>query len=141
MVVDFSELRKITPVGMSLLAALKARGRVEFDGLAQCSILPYLQRMDFLRLCGIDEFEESFSRHPAAGKFVPLEEIGIDVLGTGSRVAGCLAPGGEDFDHELADLYDFCWYVFTELGNNVRQHGIRVNLRARLRAHPATSGS
>ena len=40
----------------------------------------------------------------------------------GTDLAGCLAPGGEDYGHPLCHLYDLSWYVLTETANNVRQH-------------------
>lgn len=48
----------------------------------------------------------------------------------GHELAACLAPGGEDFDHPLASLYDLAWYVFTEIANNARQHSLGMGYAA-----------
>ncbi len=37
-------------------------------------------------------------------------------------MALCLAPGGDDYENPLSDLYALVWYVLTETANNVRQH-------------------
>lgn len=124
--VDLSALRRITPAGLVALVATVLRWRnehraVRFDGLAICPITGYLQRMDVLAACGI-ELPETFQRHEAHGRFVPVRLIDHRVDEMGTELAGCLAPGGEDYDHPLNDLHDLAWYVLTEVANNVRQH-------------------
>ena len=56
---NFSELRRVTPAGLAALAATVVRWRREnhpitFEGLKECSILGYLQRMDLFKICGFD---------------------------------------------------------------------------------------
>lgn len=40
----------------------------------------------------------------------------------GAQIAACIAPGGEDYEHPNAGLYDAAWYLVTEMANNVQQH-------------------
>jgi hypothetical protein len=124
--IDFSELRRVTPAGLTTLVATVVRWRrehrqVELTGLRECPILEYLQRMDVLKACGV-EMTEKFARHESKGRFVPVRLIDVDVTELGRQMAGCLAPGGEDYDHPMAGLYDFSNYVITEIANNTRQH-------------------
>lgn len=123
---DLSDLRRVTPAGLVSLVATVVRWRqegrpVRFLGLRQCRIVGYLQRMDVLSKCGV-ELPEVFRRHESAGRFVPVRLIEHPVEEMGTVISACLAPGGEDYDHPLAGLYDFSFYVFTEIANNVRQH-------------------
>lgn len=123
---DFTELRRVSPAGLVALsariAAWRSQGRTILEhNLAACPILPYLQRMDVLSSCGFS-LPESLTRHEAKGRFVPVRAIDHHVNDMGSEMALCVAPGGDDFEHTLAGLYDLVWYVLTEMGNNVRQH-------------------
>jgi hypothetical protein len=77
--------------------------------------------MDLFKTCGV-EIKETFQRHEAAGRFVPVRIIDHQVDKMGTDLAACLAPGGEDYDHSMSHLYDLSWYVLTEIANNVRQH-------------------
>jgi hypothetical protein len=125
-VLDFSGLRRVTPAGLVGLVATVLRWRrehraVTFQGLPACAITGYLQRMDVFATCGV-ELPENFLRHEAKGRFVPVRILDHRVDEMGHELAMCLAPGGEDYGHALADLYDLAWYVFTETANNVRQH-------------------
>ncbi|ACB76288.1 STAS domain-containing protein [Opitutus terrae] len=125
-VIDFSALRRVSPAALAALssrvAAWRLRGIViQAVGLERCSILGYLQRMDVLAVCGFN-LPEMFSRHDARGRFVPVRVIDHRVQEMGSEMALCVAPGGDDWEHPLAGLYDLVWYVLTEMGNNVRQH-------------------
>lgn len=125
-VLDFSGLRRVTPAGLVALVATVLRWRrehhpVTFQGLQACAITGYLQRMDVFATCGVP-LPENFRRHEARGRFVPVRIIDHRVVEMGNDLATCLAPGGEDFGHAMADLYDLAWYVFTETANNVRQH-------------------
>lgn len=66
---DFSALRRVSPVALAALVATvnrwKKEGRqVDFLGLAECVITGYLQRMDALKACGV-EIPEGFHRHEA----------------------------------------------------------------------------
>ena len=123
---DFSALRWVSPAGLVALAATVKHWqsqhvhRVQFEGIQQCPILGYLQRMDLLRICGVSSTEE-FERHPSHGRFVPVRPI-VDVDAISKDVAACLAPGGDDLEHPASQLYDLAAYVIGELGANVRQH-------------------
>ena len=124
--IDFSELRRVTPAGLTSLVATVVRWRrehrkVELNGLPDCPILEYLQRMDVLTACGVD-MSEQFVRRESKGRFVPVKLVDVDVTELGKGMAGCLAPGGEDYEHPMAGLYDFSNYVITEIANNARQH-------------------
>lgn len=105
----------------SVIGWRRKHRRVEFCGLRECAILGYLQRMDLLSACGIP-MPEGFERREASGRFVPVRLIEQDVTQLGRDMAGCLAPGGEDYDHPMAGLYDVANYVITEIANNTRQH-------------------
>jgi anti-sigma regulatory factor (Ser/Thr protein kinase) len=122
----FCFLRRVTPAGLVALVATVVRWRrehhpVAFAGLAGCPITGYLQRMDVLALCAVDA-PESFQRHDARGRFVPARFIDHRVDEMGTDLAECIAPGGEDYEHPLSDLYSLAWFVLTETANNVRQH-------------------
>jgi hypothetical protein len=124
--IDFSNLRRVTPGGLTALVATvvrwrRAHRRVEMLGLRECPIVEYLQRMNVLKACGVD-MPENFVRHQSKGRFVPVTLIDVDVTELGRQMAGCLAPGGEDYDHPMAGLYDLSNYVITEIANNTRQH-------------------
>lgn len=124
--VDFTGLRRVSPAGLVALVAAVRRWQAEqsrhvlFAGLEQCSIRSYLQRMDVLHLVGL-EWSEEFGRRDARGRFVPVQGI-VDVEALSRDVAMCLAPGGDEYGHELSPLYDLAAYVMGELGANVRQH-------------------
>jgi anti-sigma regulatory factor (Ser/Thr protein kinase) len=124
--VDFGNLRRITPAGLvSLAAAITAWRKngceLEFVGLSKCLIRDYLARMDLFKWADVD-VDEKFERRESKGRFVPIQNISHKVEEMGDAIAGCLAPGGEDYDHPLASLYDLIWYAWTEVANNVRQH-------------------
>lgn len=123
---DFSGLRRVSPAALVALTAQvdawRKRGVLVFPaGLPACPILGYLQRMDVLAACGFSR-PETFARHDAKGRFVPVRPVDHRVEEMGSEMALCVAPGGDEFDHPLAGPYDLVWYVLTEMGNNVRQH-------------------
>lgn len=125
-IIDFSQVRRITPVGLVTLAASITRWHrnhvaVLYEGIIECQIRDYLQRMDLFKVIGFD-MNETFTRHNSRGRFVPVRLIDHRVDEIGYDIALCLAPGGDDYGHPLCGLYDVVWYVFTELGNNVRQH-------------------
>ena len=125
-VLDFSTVRRVSPAGLVALVATVKRWqgsrprRVRFEGVEQCPIVGYLQRMDVLRMCGV-ELAEAFERRPPHGRFVPVQAI-VDVDAMSRDVAACLAPGGDDYDNPLSSVYDLTAYVLGELGANVRQH-------------------
>jgi hypothetical protein len=131
---DFSGLRRVTPAGLTSLVATVVRWRrehrkVELSGLPDCPILEYLQRMDVLKACGVD-MSEQFVRRESKGRFVPVKLVDVDVTELGKEMAGCLAPGGEDYGHPMAGLYDFSNYVITEIANNARQHSAGLGYAA-----------
>jgi hypothetical protein len=125
-VVDISELRRVTPAALVALAARvngwKRSGRsVSFFGEADCPISSYLRRMDLFSACGTLGPNGSYSASEA-GKFVPVRQIEPDTNKMGDEIASCIAPGGEEYDHPMAHLHSLAFYVFTEVANNVRQH-------------------
>lgn len=92
-VVDFSKLRRVTPAGLVALTATvigwrRNHRRVAFQGLRECAITGYLQRMDLLKACGIT-IPEGFVRHEARGRFVPVRLVDQDVTQLGRDMAGC----------------------------------------------------
>lgn len=127
LLIDFTYLQRVSPAGLAALTAFMARRErnrlaTNVVGLENCGIRDYLRRMNLLRLCGWEYEEESFERRDPKGRFVPLEEIPHRVDDLGDQVASCIAPGGEDYEHPNAGLYDTAWYLITEMANNVRQH-------------------
>jgi hypothetical protein len=123
---DFAGLRRVSPGALVALVAtvtrwLRQRRKVNFLNLEQCAITGYLQRMDVLRSIGAD-LPENFRRHESRGRFVPVQLVDHDVEKMGHDMAACMAPGGDDYEHPHASLYDLAWYVFTETANNARQH-------------------
>lgn len=127
LLIDFSQLQRVSPAGLASLAAFairRTRNRLTTHavGLETCGIRDYLRRMNLLHLCGWEREDENFVRHDPYGRFVPLEEIPHQVDDLGAQVASCIAPGGEDYEHPNAGLYDTAWYLITEMANNVRQH-------------------
>jgi hypothetical protein len=125
--IDFSGLQRVSPAGLAALTAFvagrkQARLTTTVTGLDVCGIRGYLSRMNLLRLCGWEPEDEAFARNDPRGRFVPLAEIPPRVDDLGHQIAECIAPGGEDYEHSNADLYDTAWYLVTEMANNVRQH-------------------
>ena len=132
--VDFSLLRRVVPASIVSLAAMvnlweKQGRKVQFSGISECQILGYLQRMDLLKSCGVT-LKESFQRHDARGRFVPVKAVSQPIEAMAQEVAICLAPGGEEYDHPLSGLFDTIAYVLTEVGNNIRQHSSGVGFAA-----------
>lgn len=126
---DFEGLHRVSPAGLAALTAWRkhrtAKGfSTHATGLNQCPIKSYLQRMNLLTLCEWDSPTEDFQRRDETNRFIPLEAISHQVEELGDRFASCIAPGGEDYEHQLAGLYDTSWYLITELANNVRQHSM-----------------
>jgi hypothetical protein len=77
--------------------------------------------MDVFQTCGID-VAERLTRHDARGRFFPVRLVDHRTEEMGNQMAACLAPGGEEYEHPLAGLYDLSYYVLTEVANNIRQH-------------------
>src|SRR5438105_1154767 len=92
-IINFAELRRVSPAGLVSLTARARRwvheGRkVTFRNLRKCPISGYLQRMDLFKACGV-AVEEKFERHDAVGRFVPVRRIEVDVEAMGSEMALC----------------------------------------------------
>jgi ABC-type transporter Mla MlaB component len=107
-VLDFSQLRRVTSAGLTALTSSVIGWRrdhrpVEFRRLRECAIIGYLHRMDLLDACGV-RLSESFQRHEVRGRFVPVRLVDHDVTQLGREMTGCLAPGGEDYDHPVKPL-------------------------------------
>jgi transcription initiation factor TFIIIB Brf1 subunit/transcription initiation factor TFIIB len=135
LLVDFSDLQRVSPAGLAALTAFMARRErnrltTNVAGLERCGIRDYLSRMNLLRRCGWEHGEESFERRDSSGRFVPLEEIPHRVEDLGAQIAACIAPGGEDYGNSNAGLYDAAFYLITEMANNVRQHSRGVGFVA-----------
>ncbi len=83
----------------------------------------YLNRMDFFRQCNLP-VDENFSRHPPAGRFLPITQIrSTDSDKQASFVADFFVPEQIDSDDpEKTGIYDYICYAFSELINNVIQH-------------------
>ena len=121
-------LKRVTPAGLVLLTAWITKRAdkgysTEFVNIEECEIKGYLQRMDLLSACGERGIEENFLRHDSAKRFVEIREIEHDTDKLAEETADVIAPGGDDYDHENAGLWDAAKYLITELANNVRQHG------------------
>ena len=52
----------------------------------------------------------------------PIETPVVETFARKRDLRGCIAPGGEDYEHPNAGLYDAAWYLVTEMANNVQQH-------------------
>jgi hypothetical protein len=137
--IDFSNLEHVTPVFLAAVTATvhrwEAYGRsVVFSGLQQCEITGYLQRMDFLKQCGI-ELAEGFKRRDPRKRFVPVRLVETPVEDLAKEIAACFALGGDDYDHPNAGFYDFLVYAVTEMGNNIRQHSSGTGFTAVQSSH------
>lgn len=124
--INFSRLKRISPASMASIAAFVAKRRKKrletlAIGTENCKIINYLRRMNLMRLCEWEMGEESFIRHDPAGSFLPLEPIHeVEVIS--NRIAACIAPGGDEYAHMNAGLYDAAFYLISEIANNVKQH-------------------
>ncbi len=128
--VDFSLLRRITPAGLVAITAWinyrKSKNYfTDVSSISDCPIITYLQRMDLLTCCGIETDDEGFTRRSEKGRFIPLCPIPVDTESLGVKIADIIAPGGDEYGHPNAGLWDAAWYLITELANNVRQHSQR----------------
>lgn len=124
--VDFTNLKFASPGALVALACTVARwqGRqipVNFSGINSCTITNYLKRMNLFRILG-QTLPENFRRHNPSSRFFPLQRVDEDVGQMGTAIADCIAPGGDEWDHPMADMHSLAWYVLTEIGNNIRQH-------------------
>jgi len=124
---DFANLARVSPAGLVALTSLVAhRNRrnlaTQFAGFEKCGIASYLRRMDLPTQCGLSSEGGAESVRDPKGRFIPLEEIDHRVERIGSAFADIFAPGGDDYGHANAGLYDTAYYLITEIANNVRQH-------------------
>ena len=127
LILDFSSLRRVSPAGLATLAAFVARRRKHLlpthpEGLDDCVIRDYLRRMNLNSLCDWEQGEETFNRLDPAGMFVSLQPISHKVEELCNEIASCIAPGGDEYLHPNAGLYDTAFYLISEMANNVRQH-------------------
>lgn len=123
---DFQNLKRVTPAAMVAIVSTVQRWKrnkkaVIFSNIHSCQITAYLQRMDFFRCCDV-ELPETFHRRQPDGRFVPVRYVDHSTEQLGTEMAECLAPGGGEYGHPMADLFDLLFYVVTETANNVRQH-------------------
>jgi len=138
--IDFRALRRITPAGLVALTSFVQYRTFKglsttCDNIEDCSILGYLQRMNFFKSAGLRELPEGFTRHSCDRKFYPVTPITGDTEVLGTDIANIIAPGGDDYDNPNAGLWDAAFYLVTELANNVRQHGLRPGFVAAQSTH------
>lgn len=83
----------------------------------------YLNRMDFFKQGNLP-INEEFSRHPPAGRFLPITQIaGANSNQLATEVAEFFAPEQAELDDpNFTGIYDYIWFAFSELINNVMQH-------------------
>lgn len=100
------------------LHELAAGRRIEFRGPA--AALGYLSRMDVFRHLGFQEFDESFERHPEAGRFIPVCLVANedDVAGASNAICDLVL---HQFDNAADFLPAMEWSVY-EIVDNVRLH-------------------
>ncbi len=131
LVLDFQNVQFYVPAALTWLLGMIGRWRqvgrqVEFAHLEMCPCLGYLQRMDFFAMSGAC-LPESFRRHDASGRFVPLCKVDGNLSGkvdtVCSQLAACVFPElAESDDPEIAGPFDMLQYAASELINNVIQH-------------------
>lgn len=129
--VDFQDARFYMPGALTALLAavqgwVRAGRRVSFVNALNAPAFRYLQRMDFFKLSGVD-LPESFMRHDARGRFVPLHRVDgslarkVDQLS--QQIASCIFPAQADLDDpERTGSFDIVAYAVSELMNNIIQH-------------------
>ncbi|MCC5913553.1 MAG: hypothetical protein JJU46_04180, partial [Balneolaceae bacterium] len=147
---DFAEVEFYIPAAwvslLALIKKLKSEGvDVTFENLdKESDLFRYLQRIDFLKNCGLD-YPENFKRREQGHRFVPIKTINrknlhgsLSTTNTSelsSEVAKCLAPEEaqyiessnsaeefENYDETKTSLLDFIEYSVSELSNNVLAH-------------------
>ena len=122
---DFSDLARITPAGLTAIAATVLRWRRQGKEVET----PRFRRVGSPDIfsgwicCGYAGFDSgTFSATRIQRTIRSSSAIDHRVEEMGHSMAACLAPGGEEYDHPLSDLYELAWYVLTETANNARQH-------------------
>ena len=99
---------------------LRGKRRIRLLNHQTCEAFRYLQRIDFFEQLGI-ELPEDFHRHDAAGRFLPIRQVGFSSGGLGqiaTELAQCVVPGGDWND----DTYKLVQYVTGEILSNAVQH-------------------
>ncbi len=129
---DFQDVEFYTPGPLTALVSFvrhqqNAGRTLELLNLQHAPARSYLQRIDFIRHCGIT-LPENFRRLDPAGRFVPIRRIDASLVGQVDKVAGevadCLFPEQAAITDypEQTGPYDLVVYAATELINNVLQH-------------------
>lgn len=93
---------------------------VSFSNHRTNPVCSYLQRIDFFKQVGL-ELPESGERRDAAGRFVPIEEIGENAgkpEEIASKMAECVAPGG----YLGNEPFQLVQYAGGEIVTNCKQH-------------------
>ena len=129
LVLDLQSVKFYTPSAMAALVATiyswhKQHLKIQFVNHQTAPAFAYWQRMDIFANCGIS-LTESFRRHDAAGRFIPLTRFcSTDNVDAAARnVAGCLFPDQAELcDPEQTGAFDFVEYATSELMLNVQQH-------------------
>lgn len=122
---DFERIKYFIPG--AIVAALAQvrhwRGRGQTVAFVHHDTNPvcgYLQRIDFFKHVGF-ELPEPGTRHDAAGRFVPIEEI-HETAGRpeeiASKMAECVSPGG----YHCNEPFQLVQYAGGEIVTNCKQH-------------------
>lgn len=99
---------------------LREKRKIQLLNYQSCEAFRYLQRIDFFEQLGID-IPEDFHRHDAAGRFLPIRQVGFSSGGLGkiaTELAQCVVPGADWND----DTYKLVQYVAGEILGNAVQH-------------------
>ena len=122
---DFERIKYFIPgaIVATLAQVRHWRGRgqkVAFVNHDTNPVCGYLQRIDFFKHVGF-ELPEPGTRHDAAGRFVPIEEIS-ETAGRpediASKMAECVSPGG----YLCNEPYQLVQYAGGEIVTNCKQH-------------------
>lgn len=83
-------------------------------------VFRYLQRIDFFHVLGV-ETQEKFSRHPAEGRFVPLQSITTEMEAgeLANAIIHCIRVQVPDIP---PSLLNYSRFILDELGVNIVQH-------------------
>lgn len=129
--VDFQDVQFYMPGALTaLLSAVhywRRLGReVRFMNAESAPAFPYLQRMDFFTLSGLN-LPENFVRHGEHARFVSLHRIDgslarkVDELC--QKIAACVFPSQADSDDpNRTGPFDLVAFAASELINNIIQH-------------------
>lgn len=126
-IIDFAQAGNYSPGALvGLIAQIRSwvllKKNVKLRNLKICGAYKYLQRIDFLKNCGLN-LDEEFTRHNSTGRFVPIKPLTGEIEPIATDIATCIAPElADSFDPEESGFYDYIEYSVSELGNNVFQH-------------------